>query len=668
MLSDFFNIVKVEERNNITYVLNVSGEVVKDLVDTTWRHPQLGKYLFTYVGKTFFSFNSFFAPDVVFIINKLVSSGKYGWKTVELLTEVKDKLYKHTWLSRTLKTYPTLVDTAGLNQFKLAAYPKQRAFFKQLDITLSKYGTRGYLLAGVPGSGKTYVGLATSICLKPTSKYRPTIIISPKNARESVWQESITTSLFKKGRSVWVYDTDQELTNGYDYYVFTPESVDMALVLGRVLTKASISYFTIIDESQRFNEMTAIRTHRVIELCSLCPDEYFLWLSGSPIKKLGSEMIPFLIAADPVLFDKDTQARFRKIWGVSPGLASEIFYNRFHDEIAFTISDVDAGKKPADYQDILIKVPDAEAQPFLISSISDEMTKYMQDRLALYQADLDHHKTVIRRTFSAYEDTLTTPDQISEWNLYKDRYNRDKYNEPNVTSYVKQWVRNYERQKILPNVGISLRAEFPTSVSIVRTMTERVRGEALGKVVAKRRAECAYLLASHADIPSIISNAEAKTMIFASNKMPLQKLAEDLKKLGFLPKVLSTSSDIPAFRTDPKVNPALTTFSFLSESVPFLMANWLIMLNKPFRQYTWEQTCARIARKGQTRTAHIRGLVLDTGDVPNISTRGDMIINSCRSDLRGLIGEDFSGPVTSVTDPLYDANARDMVEESLEDL
>ena len=665
MLLDFFSSVKVEERKNIIYVLEVSGEVVRSLVDTTWRHPQLSKYLFTYVGKTFFSFNSFFAPDIVFIINKLISSQKYGWKTVELFNEIKEKLYKNTWLARTTKTYPTLIDTKGLNQFKLTPYPKQRSFFKQLDITLSKYGTRGYLLAGVPGSGKTFVGLATSICLHPTTTYRPTIIISPKPARETVWGESITTTLFKKGRSVWIYDTDQELVNGYDYYVFTPESVDEALVLGRLFTKAGIPYFTIVDESQKFNEMTAIRTNRVIELCTLCQTEYFLWLSGSPIKKFGSEMIPFLIAADPILFDKDTRDRFRKIWGVSPGLASEIFYNRFHDEIAFTISDVDAGKKPADYQDVLIKVPEKESHPFLISSISDEMTKYMQSRLDLYQAELEHHKTVIRRTFMAYEDTLTTPDQIAEWNLYKDRYNRDKYNEPNVTSYVKQWVRTYEKQKILPNVGLSLRAEFPASVSIVRTMTERVRGEALGRVVAKRRAECAYLVGANADLPKIISEAEAKTMIFASNKMPLQKLSEDLTKLGFMPKVLSTSVDIPAFRTDPKVNPALTTFSFLSEAVPFTMANWLIMLNKPFRQYIWEQTCARIARKGQPLTAHIRGLILDTGDLPNISTRGDMIINACRSDLRGLIGEDFSGPPAPVIDPLYDTTGRDTAVESI---
>lgn len=666
MLRDFFNIISVEERNNITYVKNVSGEVVKELVDTTWRHPRLSKNIFTYVGKTFFSFNSFFGPDIVFMIDRIIESGTYGWKTTEVLTRVKEQIYKHTWMARTLKTYPSLIDLTGLNQFKLTPYAKQRSFFKDLDATLSKYGSRGFLLAGVPGSGKTYVGLATSICLKPTTTYRPTIVISPKPARDYVWGTSIRETLFKKSRSVWVYDTGQELVNGYDYYVFTPESADMAVALARVLVKNNIPYFTIVDESQKFNETGSIRTTRIVELCSLCVEEYFLWLSGSPIKKLGSEMIPFLTAADPILFDKDTRARFRRIWGLSPGLASEIFYNRFNDQISFTISDKDVGKKPPDYRDIIVSATLEEAHPFLITSIREEMRVYMQQRLDLYKSDMEHYKTVIRRAFSMYEDTLVTQDDIAEWHLYQDRYNRDKYNEPNVTTYVKQWVRNYEHQKIMPTLGVTLRADFPVALSITRTMLERVRGEALGKVVAKRRADCAYFLATKVDIPSLISGAAAKTMIFASNKDPIQKLSVDLTKLGFSPLVLTNDSQITAFANDPTVNPALTTFSYLSESLPFTMANLLIMLNKPFRQYTWEQTIARIARLGQTRTAYIRALVLDTGTEPNISTRGDIIINSCRTDLRGLIGEDFSGPVPAVIDPLKDLAARDLVSENLD--
>lgn len=665
MFDNFFNRITVEEKKNIIYVMNVSGEVVKELVDTTWRHKQLSKYIFTYVGKTFFSFNSFFALDIVFMINKIISSGQYGWKTVEILTTIKEKIYHNTWLARTLKSYPTIVDLTGLNQFKLTPYAKQKAFFKSLNTTLTKYGTRGYLLAGVPGSGKTFIGLATSICLKPANYYRPTIVISPNNARDLVWGESIRTKLFKKPRSVWVYNTDQELTSGYDYYIFTPESADQAVALARVMTKAAIPFFVIVDESQRFNEMTAIRTHRIIELCTLCPSEYFLWLSGSPVKKLGSEMIPFLMAADPILFDKDTQNRFRKIWGVSPGLASEIFYNRFMEEIAFVISGTDVGKKTIDYADIPITLPAALSKPLLISSIREEMQEYMEQRLAVYASDLDRQKTIIRRSFAMYEDTLKTPDQLAEWALYKDRYNRDKYEEPNVTAYVKQWVRQYERQKIMPTLGLTLRAEFPTALSIVRTLAQRVRGEALGVVVAKRRSECAYLLAKHGDLPTLISKAKAKTLIYASNKEPLRLTALDLAKEGFSPLVLTNDQQITSFVKDPQVNPGLATFSFLSESVPLVVANLLIMLNKPFRQFTWEQTVARIARLGQENIPYVRGLVLDTGTEPNISTRGDIIINACRHDLRGLIGEDFSGPETPVDDPLKDNKAQDTVIESL---
>lgn len=665
MKLNFFNTISVTEKENVIYVLNVSGEIIKNLIDTTWRHPQLGKYIFTYSGKSFFSFNSFFAPDVVYMIDRIFLRNEFGWKTVQVLTTVKDLIYQNTWMSRTLKTYPSLVDTSFLREFKLTPFAKQRSFFTALDRALTKYDTRGFLLAGVPGSGKTFVGLATSLCLKPEKGYRPTIVISPNNAREMVWGKSIRTTLFKKPRTAWVYDTGQELVNGYDYYVFTPESADQALVLARIFVKAKIPYFTIVDESQRFNEMTAIRTHRIIELCSLCKDEYFLWLSGSPIKKLGSEMIPFLIAVDGKRFDKDTQMRFKRIWGVSPGLASEIFYHRFGEEIAFVISDTDVKKGKPDYQDVLIKLPAAEAHPFLISSIREEMNTYMAGRLEIYQNELQTYETIIRRSFAQYEDTLTTDDQRAEWALYKDRYNRDKYDEPNVTTYVKTWCRNYERQKIIPALGVSLRNAFPEARSITKSMINRVRGEALGRVVAKRRAECAYALGAHADLPKIIETAKAKTLIYASNVEPLEKTVKDLETAGFSPLFLVDTAKIRAFKENPKINPGLATFSFLSESVPLIEANTLIMLNPPFRQFTWEQTVARVLRIGQTQQVHIRGLLLDTGDVPNISTRGDEIINSCRADLRGLIGEDFSGSVEQINDPLKDTAARDPVPESL---
>lgn len=665
MRLNFFNQIHVEERDNIIYVLNVSGEIIKHLIDTTWRHPQLGKYIFTYSGKSFFSFNSFFAPDVVYMIDILLLRNEYGWKTTQVLTTIKDLIYQKTWMAQTLKTYPSLVDLSFLREFKLTPYAKQKSFFASLDKTLSRFSTRGYLLAGVPGSGKTYVGLATSLCLNPTTEYRPTIIISPNPAKELVWGKSIRETLFKRPRKVWVYNTGQDLVNGYDYYVFTPESADEALVLGRIFTKHDIPFFVIVDESQRFNEMTAIRTHRIIELCTLCPSQYFLWLSGSPIKKLGSEMIPFLKAADQKRFDKDTEMRFKRIWGVSAGLASEIFHHRFGEEIAFVISDTDVKKGKPDYKDIPIKLPDAEAKVFLISSIREEMRDYMEKRLMLYESELSRYELIIKKSFSDYEDTLTTDDQKAEWNLYKDRYNRDKYDEPNVTTYVKTWCRNYERQNILPTLSASLRVAFPEARSITKTMLARVRGEALGKVVAKRRSECAYLLGKHADLPAIVSGAKAKTLIYASNVLPLEKTRDDFIKDGYHALFMTNAAEIAQFKTTREINPGLATFSFLSESVPLIEANTLIMLNPPFRQAVWEQTVARVLRIGQTNQVVIRGLLLDTGTEPNISTRGSDIINSCRADLRGLIGEDFSGPVTPVVDPLMDKTARDDVQESL---
>ena len=224
------------------------------------------------------------------------------------------------------------------------------------------------------------------------------------------------------------------------------------------------------------------------------------------------------------------------------------------------------------------------------------------------------------------------------------------YDHDDVTPYIKRWVTAYEHDTITPILMASHRAPFRSALSVLKHVRSKVLGEALGNVLMKRRTECATVLALMCKPEEIISKAKAKTLIYTSNVEPLILLDGYLKKLKFLPILATGATEVEfnrafaQFDTNPELNPILATFDFLREGVPITAANTIVLINRPFRQYVWEQVIARALRLGQKNQVYIIEVTLDTGTEPNISQRMDMILTTIRQSIKELIGSEFAGP------------------------
>jgi hypothetical protein len=72
--------------------------------------------------------------------------------------------------------------------------------------------------------------------------------------------------------------------------------------------------------------------------------------------------------------------------------------------------------------------------------------------------------------------------------------------------------------------------------------------------------------------------------------------------------------------------------------MPLTMANQLLMIDAPWRDYLLQQTVARVNRLSQDTQTYIYTTVLDTGEEVNISSRSLDILNWSKQQAEQITG------------------------------
>ena len=501
----------------------------------------------------------------------------------------------------------------------------------------------------------TFMDLALATCVIPRDLAEVVIIISPKPAIKVVWEDTIQ-ELFHRPPKYWISSTPgpAPVDRKTRYFVFHNESLDRAEKLAKELSTRNIKYFVIIDESHNFNEESSNRTHRLENvLAGNRYKPYCVWASGSPIKRSAIEAIPFLRSCDPY-FTPDVEKRFRSIFSSNSMRAQEIVAHRL-GIITFKVSK-EVVMKNARPQIIRrsIKLPGELAKPFLIDTIREEIRTYIEERTRFYMSKLKDYDTTFDSIVAEHARLVPqTADAQLKLQRYRQiirelRRRRDdrKRAEPWMLSYTKQ----YEQTVLLPSLPNKLKRQFRECRTIVKATKLKVIGEALGKILIPRRADCALVLAQNCNLDEIIRDSLSKTLVFSSSVKVVLGTTDYLTKLGYSPEVVyqKTNSQLPQiidrFAKNPLINPVCATFQSLSTAVPLIMASTLVMLNLPFRQYIYDQTVSRVYRLGQPHQVTIYEILLDTGSESNVSTRAADILTFCREHLDILLGGEFSGP------------------------
>ena len=616
------NVTVVSKKNNI-YVDGIPADVISKDIKRIWGNRVLSN-LFTEIDKNSFSFDEYFAVDIIYAINSLLNEKGMG-TSKHTLTKIRDMLMSETWLSNLNKEYPSKLNYARLSNFIYEPLPEQKRFFEAYDQITQKYGLNGLLLAAAAGGGKTLASAMLMECLEVDQ----VIVVSPKNAIYRVWESTIKTATHNP-KKCWVSGYPGEFKGDEDYIVLNYEYLSKFNEQMHKLKGKRIG--VILDESHNFNTHDSLRTRA----------QDVVWLSGTPIKALATEAIPLFRAIDPK-FTPDVEARFKKIFGVSSERGTDILKNRLGFSL-FIVEKKEQNLQEPEFKEIKVKIPNGEQ--YTLEAIAKQMYDFTQERLAYYKSRSKEDNEFFDKCLRTFQRTLKTSTELAQFDYYSKCLKTVIRSGGDVRIAKEEIIfcNKYEHTKIVPTLDKETKAEFRNVKSIIKYTKLKIMGECLGRVVGGARIACNVELCKYVDYIAVIENSPKKTIVFTSFVQVVEELQPLMEQLGLSALFVyaktnnKLASIVEDFDKNENANPLIATFASLSTAVPLTMADQIIMLNQPYRSYMIEQTVARINRIGATTQAKVFNVVLDTGEKSNISSRSFDIARWSAQQVEAITG------------------------------
>lgn len=493
------------------------------------------------------------------------------------------------------------------------------------------------------------------------------IIICPKVATQRVWQKTLNKE-FKEPQYPYIAELDGVIQPKKKWHIFHYEALDRAIELASSFRNEKVTI--ILDESHNMNEIKSMRTLRFLTLCKIARAENILWASGTPVKAMGFECIPLLKSIDP-LFTDEAELAFRKMYGKDAKRTLDILAYRL-GLISHSVPKSEFMPDEPEVDVIKVKMPDAKK--YTLSHLSTVMAEFIEQRSAYYQKHRPEYQRTYDEAIDIHRKTLTSDIQREEFKLYQNTVNylvRNGFNYGDGDKAI--FTNKYEKEKIHPTLPQEMRKPFIDAKSVIKYPILKVRGECLGRILTKERIQCHVDMLDYIDFKGLIDSFKKKTIVFTSYVRVVDASFQHLKRIGYTPVVVygDTNKDlaniVSTFERDPKINPLIATFDSLSTAMPLTMANGIIFLNNPWRSFEKEQAIARAHRIGQDETVYCFDVILDTGNVPNISSRSLDVMQWSKDQVDRIMG--FNGDVNvSLESNGFILNDRADINEIAEDV
>lgn len=626
--------VTVKVKNAIVYVDGIPADVMARDIKKIWGTGRIEKNIFIDIDDNSFSFYEFFAVEIVYAIDTLLEHPQ-ARTSRRTLNKIKEALIEGTWLVGKQQIYPHILDRSSLSKFIYNPLDFQSRFFDAYEQTKQQNKLRGMQLAGAAGSGKTY----TSLALVEMLGADLVVVVCPNNAIDRVWKDTLH-NVFKEPPVAWFSNSNQPVPSDVKYMVVTYEYLAKlkALLKERKYKKLAI----LLDESHNFNEITSLRTELFLQICDEYAPDDVVWLSGTPIKALAKEAIPLIRCIDP-MFTPECEDRFKKIFGVSSERASDIVKNRL-DGLMFKIEKSELKLLPPIFKEVRVVVPNSAE--FTLEAIRARMDAFIADRQAYYAERSKDDQAFFYAVLDDFSASLRSKAEKESYAYYRTclqkviKYQGD-------ARFVKEemiYCNRFEAREISPKLEPAKRKQFREVKSIVKYVKLKIQGECLGRVVGRARIEAHIAMAPCIDYVSLIETSTKKTLVYTSFTEVINVLEKKLPELGLEPLFVygKTNSNlngiIDKFEKDQDANPLVATYASLSTAVPLVMADTMLMIDVPWRDYQLQQTVSRINRLGADTQCYVYTAILDTGDKPNISTRTVDILKWSQSQVSALTG------------------------------
>lgn len=625
--------ITVETRGSEIFVEGVDAEVMAKDIKAIWGTNKINQHMFTRMWRSSFSFPAFFAPDVLYTLERLTQHNSLKL-SIRTLDKIKERLLADTWLSKLDLPIVSRLDRTKLKNLKYTPLDFQEEFFVAYEKLTQQYGLNGLLLAASAGSGKTYTSLALSEMLHSER----VIVIAPNNALNRVWETSFQEH-FVSPPTYWISNSNQKFKGTEKFLVANYEALGTILEMVKGLGTNKIT--VILDESHNFSSLDAKRTQQFIELCAVTQSKNVIWLSGTPIKALSIEAIPLFKCIDP-LFTDDVQIRFKKIFGGSNERAVEILKNRM-GLVSFKVEKSRLNLLDPIFQEIKVQIPNGKQ--YTLTSIKEKMRDFVKERHDYYRERKLNDEALFYRCLKLHKDTLRSERELQEFEQY----------ETNLKFVIKSsgdfsskdymvFCNRYELNKIIPSLPQTLKNEFKDVRSIIKYVHLKIQGECLGRIVGGARIACHVDMVEHLPFKAVCESTKKKTIVFTSFTHVIERCERHLPLIGLNPLSVygktnnNLSAIIEQFDKDQDINPLLATYASLSTAVPLTMADTVIMIDAPFRDYILQQAVSRVHRIGATTQCYIYTVSLDTGAESNISTRTVDILKWSQQQIEEILG------------------------------
>lgn len=643
-------------------------------------------------------FQKFYLPDMYHVVLELLNNDKFKrrivsrsklqklkelFETIPLVQNIK--LIQNTKDEDIPSVNKSILKNIFVPGFKL--FEHQDKFIDNCLFKSKLMDLRGYLLDAGPGLGKTI----NSIALMELLGADKIIVVCPKKAVIDVWEETINR-IYSKPQT---YNLSIDSVKGGKVKLanFSLDSKFMVChfeALDKLVSSLrnipSGRYVTILDECHGLNSYKSQRSTLFRELNKIVNPYFCLWMSGTPLKALGSETMTMFETIDK-LFTPSVVKSFTSVFGISGVYAASVMANRLQ-LVKATIKAQGSGVEQFTYQS---KVALPDAWKYTLSTIREEMKKYIRERTAFYNEFRDEYIEEYFESIEEFKANLGS-NFDTKMQIALDEYlakTKELHNGYNPTSPVhKQYIIDcnyFEDKVIIPILSNKTKKIFRKAKSVYKYVELTIIGETLGNVIGRKRTECNKAIVEamaksftivneesketyETNLGEVIRDAEAKTLIFTDYVDVLKRCNEILTEEGFHPitifgettTTIGLSNQVKQFRENSKINPLITTFKTLSEAVPLTEANTVIFLNLPFRSGTYDQAVKRANRIGQTKDVHLYEVTLDTGNEENISTRNLDILKWSEEQVSILMG-DKKGEVEEVSKLTIDHFLPDMI-------
>jgi hypothetical protein len=324
--------------------------------------------------------------------------------------------------------------------------------------------------------------------------------------------------------------------------------------------------------------------------------------------------------------------------------------------------------QPPIIQNIPVKSPNGDK--YTLETVGAEMMQFVRERGDYYRSRKAEDERTYLEIITHFENNYIDRHGTTDFRQYVQDVKIIRRGDLRAAKEELVRANAYERNVILPRLSAADQKTFKEVKTIYKYVMLKIQGECLGQVLGRRRMECSVEIAKALDYDRYIQSTVKKSLVYTIYVQALEAARDTVTDKGYTPLAVygetnkHLSSIIKDFERDPKINPLIATFHSLSTAVPLVMADVMIMIDTPFRDYIFQQAVARINRLGTTSQCYVYIAGLDTDGVPNLSTRTIDILKWSQSQIEKITG--VASPF-EITDTQVSVEGLSMANEMMKD-